>query len=144
MGSRPLSLVCPAQEPEHRRQTTMEHKVVLISLFTLGIVEAYFFPQHQFVDYKFPAPMPKIFVGQKLKPDLGKGLPIFKDTFKPLSSPAEVRPDTFVAVSKQYQDTFLPVYSLRKDKKQAFVRGKKDGKRFDSRRKGSLIVVSVP
>ena len=44
-----------------------EAQVVLISLFTLGIVEAYFFPQHQFVDYKFPAPMPKIFVGQKLK-----------------------------------------------------------------------------
>ena len=89
---------CPSfvrhQHPEHRRQTTMEHKVlliktivilpgsqcqtwlnldsteaqvVLISLFTLGIVEAYFFPQHQFVYYKFPNPTTKVFVGQKLK-----------------------------------------------------------------------------
>lgn len=88
---------CPSfvrhKNPEHRRQTTMEHKVlliktffilpgsqyqtwlnfdstesqvVLISLFTLGIVEAYFFPQHQFVYYKFPAPTTKVFVGQRL------------------------------------------------------------------------------
>ena len=89
---------CPSfvrhKNPEHRRQTTMEHKVlliktfvilpgsqcqtwlnldstesqvVLISLFTLGIVEAYFFPQHQFVYYKFPNPTTKVFVGQRLK-----------------------------------------------------------------------------
>ena len=44
-----------------------ESQVVLISLFTLGIVEAYFFPQHQFVYYKFPNPTTKVFVGQKLK-----------------------------------------------------------------------------
>ena len=89
---------CPSfvrhKNPEHRRQTTMEHKVlliktffilpgsqcqtwlnfdstesqvVLISLFTLRIVEAYFLPQHQFVYYKFPNPTTKVFVGQKLK-----------------------------------------------------------------------------
>ena len=61
-----------------------ESQVVLISLFTLAMVEANFFPQHHFVYYKFPAPMPKVFVAPRLK--VGMSVKLNSHFTNPLSS----------------------------------------------------------
>ena len=114
-------------------------QVALLSLLTLGLVGANFQP---FIYYKFPpSPLPNLFPGQNLEVknivkakagnfktyfpaqhDQGLGLPIFKDTFKPLSASSELSADTFLPASKQYKDTFLPVSIISKDRKRGFER----------------------
>merc|ERR1712212_858040 len=122
-------------------------KAALLSLLALGLVGANFQP---FIYYKFPPPpLPKLFPGQNLEPDLGLGLPIFKDTFKPLSASSELSADTFLPASKQYKDTFLPVSIISKDRKRGFERivelRKKDWDRMGKKEKiDNLSVSSVP
>ena len=69
--------------------------------------------------------------------DLGQGLPIFKDTFKPLSASSEVIADTFLPASDQYKDTFLPVSIISKDSKRGF-------ERIVELKKKDLRISSVP
>ena len=81
--------------------------------------------------------------------DLGRGLPIFKDTFKPLSASSELSADTFLPASEEYKDTFLPVSIISKDRKRGFERideiGKKGWKRMRKQDKiDHLSVSSVP